>query len=1548
MSLRGFVAVPVLAWVCLPLSAAHAQPTAEPPHDAQLAAALVSSAEGAGWRTRLRELTFAAMRLTGRQQATVIAQARAIGPRADAAFDAAAHGYRGFLAAHPTDPRSYEVRYRLAEALAGARHHDQAARVFAGVTASSENARFRAPSAYRAVQNQEAWIRQRAQRGEVDACTAVRAGIPLSELVNEAGASLLTDEQVQACTGSPIGLPIPDFVRTLIDLRNAYIDRVTPELDVASALSDAVAPDAERIDVVPPFRSKFAYLNARTLWRFGHTAEAEVGYRSTLATHCADQMVAAAAFDDLNNLLVVQGRQAERETLARQEQARVCPLRDDPCGLGDERAVRSDLLNILVHSPYRHPLDLFRRAEGASWGEAFALYEQAAEAMDAAVRFAPRHRVAALANYYVALSLERSGHLARALARYLHITREYKPRGPVLPGHPCAEPLAERFNILEAATFRAAVNAQRVLDPDLALRLYRLVVDDPRFPATADHAEHVHDARAAITEIEGDRGVAPAAAEQSCVAPSPNVVLPASRTLVSSVGRGVVQPRPDPSREQVEALQVLEAEGETFMARGRQFRADVERLAANREEVADRQRRALMVPGPLPAPPLSTPRAPILARRDSPSVAVAVLDEAAPGTSRYVDALAALAEVLARPDPRLDARCRPLVVALAGASAARRAPFACAALLRVVRPDELAPAHLPAAALQPPWTPTLSGAHPWRPALLLQLAADALHQQRTEEGIALLRAFRALYPLDRDGPAAADRIVTALEALGRADQSAAAQATFVDFAAGSPWHCANGHDEGLIQRTASLVARHLRRAAASSHERAERARRAGARDPAALAADELSARLLTACIAADPNGEDADDLRLRRAIAVAGTARHAEAADAFSELVRSSQDEDIVAQAARGVRDQRRAHVIALVARGELDACAAVRAGIPAAALVDAAGRPRLTPALAALCEGIPSGAGTSVHELAIPQPIRALLDARIESVNAMSRERAAREPAMAADDVAPGIRPGTVRLGAWLSHLNARALLRFGHVREAEFLLREGQHLWPCGPVADEGYRALGALFARQERVADAESLENERRFRRCAASVAPCPSDPIRNGLAPMWIDREYRLAEDLFRRAERAPSEASRALYERVAEEMDRALRANPNHPQAALAHYYVALALERSGRWVSAAERYARITREFNSTLDNAGRELCGEALAQRINILEVATFRAAVNAERNYDFDAAIARHRAVVDDPRFAEAADHEAHVHDALASIALIETNLGRWRAAAAAWSAFEPVAEAGRERAEVHFRLAELPFREGRWRDALRSLGAYARGPSTLDGAPFQVWAWSLVAECHRRLSDGARSRAARTEAVRAFRASGLTSGSMAAARAVGARLPEIDARVSEILASRPVPGVATNAAAWRERIAALDRDVEEMARLSFIAAVGARVRLGEAYEHLATLDEAAPEPTSRAGSAGVRSDWRARAVEHYLTAVRAARRYGMPSLVAERALDRVHAAENREPLDAVLTRWDRLIERPGMFDGNPPGALVLEWGAVATPPLVGLTPSDDERSR
>lgn len=70
-----------------------------------------------------------------------------------------------------------------------------------------------------------------------------------------------------------------------MDARIAYANRVPANLDNAEALRDVVQVDAQQATNNPPYRPKFAYLNARTLMRFGQIADAEPLYRRVSSVH---------------------------------------------------------------------------------------------------------------------------------------------------------------------------------------------------------------------------------------------------------------------------------------------------------------------------------------------------------------------------------------------------------------------------------------------------------------------------------------------------------------------------------------------------------------------------------------------------------------------------------------------------------------------------------------------------------------------------------------------------------------------------------------------------------------------------------------------------------------------------------------------------------------------------------------------------------------------------------------------------------------------------------------------------------------------------------------------------------------------------------------------------------------------------------------------------------------------------------------------------------------------------------------------------------------
>ncbi len=380
------------------------------------------------------------------------------------------------------------------------------------------------------------------------------------------------------------------------------------------------------------------------------------------------------------------------------------------------------------------------------------------------------------------------------------------------------------------------------------------------------------------------------------------------------------------------------------------------------------------------------------------------------------------------------------------------------------------------------------------------------------------------------------------------------------------------------------------------------------------------------------------ELRYERAVSLANEGRHVEAAAAFA-CVRDSTDGDRhLAEAGRAVVDQWQAEIEAMAVRGELDACDAVRASADPAHLVDARGRPLLTPARVAVCQGAPLGLTTSpadVPTVPIPETVRQLMEARTiytTYVPAAIDRRAAVD----------GRWDGPLR--ARFALLHARTLFRFGHIAEAERLYAEILVVY-CdeASVTEQGFADLTALLTRLRRYAELDAY-SARRATACRGDVGPeGPSNPFLHAMS-------------LFSQAERAPCEQAHELYARAAAEMDDALRASPRHHHAALANYYVALALERCGRLIAAAERYLRVVSDYDGLRDHLGHDLADLDLRRRINLLETSSWRAALTLERVGELDRAMERWRSLLADPRFVDAFDRGAHVADARAHLAMID----------------------------------------------------------------------------------------------------------------------------------------------------------------------------------------------------------------------------------------------------------------------------------------------------
>ncbi|MFO0604946.1 MAG: hypothetical protein U0324_17320 [Polyangiales bacterium] len=954
----------------------------------------------------------------------------------------------------------------------------------------------------------------------------------------------------------------------------------------------------------------------------------------------------------------------------------------------------------------------------------------------------------------------------------------------------------------------------------------------------------------------------------------------------------------------------------------------------------------------------------------------------------------------ARPAPEASA-CQSLVEAVASVAPEAARPFDCAGILRLAAPytaDDLARAIRDNRPLPPA---TRAGYVPqdraWTADVWLELASDYLLQTKHYEAITAYRAFLARYPLHVRAPEAVEAIVAAYIRQRRFDDAVAAREGMQRFVEGGAWWEANRDRPDALRRAEREardalhdVAIERHRAAASLRQRAVALTReaASARGEArarlqAEAVDALrradaayhdAAQAYARFVANHPQDDAAYELRYNRADALYWARDLAAAAAAYAEVRDANDDDRRLAPAAyMAVRAQEEALAAAARER-RLDPCDALRAGVPRASLADDLGAPLLDDAQAAACET------TAPREL--PDGVRALQDARLAYERRVPAALDVPEQLaeVVANDVPDAQRAPYRDKFAWQ---RARTLVAFGRAGEAEPLLRALLTACRDPAVARAAFASLHATLAREGRFDDAEALARAQSEARCVVVPEDIPAG------------HAFRRALDRYRAAESAPDAEATPRFEAAARALDEAARRSPRHPDAPLASFYAALAWERSGRADTATRAYLRIVSEHDRAVDAEGRPLTGDALQQRVTLLEQSHFRAAVTLERQLDHDAALAHYRAVVDDPRFATATDHATHAHDALAAAALLTSELGRRDEAERAWRAFLRVARTDEARAEAAWRLAELPARAGDHAGALRSLTDYlAATPVTSATAERRVRARHAIALAHRDLGDDARYRVALAAVVTEFRASGAGVGTPAAALAAGALGAQLDARVAAFTGAPFTRGDAASLRAQVERaradLASLDAAAREVVALrGGAASIDALVRQGEAHEHLATQEARVGEllatdddPAVRRARAAVerlralarrapsqreRLEAQADALEqqvrervdaqvdrarrvfdeeagverqlaviNYATAVHASRAEHLPTALAARALERLHVEENRAVLDAAMARQRAFAYAPGMFDVQAPGATLTQASAEATPPL------------
>jgi tetratricopeptide (TPR) repeat protein len=776
---------------------------------------------------------------------------------------------------------------------------------------------------------------------------------------------------------------------------------------------------------------------------------------------------------------------------------------------------------------------------------------------------------------------------------------------------------------------------------------------------------------------------------------------------------------------------------------------------------------------------------------------------------------------------------------------------------------------------------------PWTPEAYLELGNQYLQQARYYEAIALYRLFLRMHPLHFMAPRVAENIAVAYVRMRQFDAAIDARGALATYLEGGEWYRANNaHPDA--QRHAEIVARNsLHDAALAHHRRASEARgrsvsfntcaqgRAvpdvceAARNPRtqaerqATAFSELQRANQEYQLASEaylnfirnyPNDDASYEFKYNRADTLYWSARYTDAAAAYGEVRDSNENDQFLAASAymaiRSLEQSIRADVLG----GRLDPCLAIRAGIDISALRNGQGQPFLDPAREEQCKTLPmqptaaapAGQGNAtapapqVLELNIPATVRGLMEARVAYVRRVPRPQ---DSVRGLSEVfqSEGNPLSDPPFRSKFAYRNARANMLFGHVREAEeayrFILRT---YCSDAVVAGAAFADLFNMLFLQGRVEDRDALALEQSRNACRGVD--------QSEIAPVLTDRSFRLALNLFRDAERATGEEAIRLYERAANDLLRTLNQNRTHKDAPLALYFTALAFERTNRFDTATQTYIRITQDYNNLNVNGSnppRELEGRDRQERIDLLEQAHFRAGVNLDRTFDYEGAVRYFDTVARDPRFATAQGHGEHVHDALASIALIHTNTGNWARARDSWRAFIPVAEAGRERAMAEYRVAEMPWRARDWQGAVRSFQEYRRNtPMSSDAAEYHVQAQYNISQALKNAGDQRGAQRELRRVAEVFRQSRQAPGSRAAAFAAEALFADLDTRVRAFMTRTLAAGTGTELAsavrALKVELDAIDTQAGEIVDLQGGEyTLGALVRRGEAHEYLATQE-------------------------------------------------------------------------------------------------------------
>lgn len=690
---------------------------------------------------------------------------------------------------------------------------------------------------------------------------------------------------------------------------------------------------------------------------------------------------------------------------------------------------------------------------------------------------------------------------------------------------------------------------------------------------------------------------------------------------------------------------------------------------------------------------------------------------------------------------------------------------------------------------------------PYTEEVYIQTADTYFDLGRYPEAIRVYEMVLERWPLSIEAPRIVERIAEAHTRNREFEEAISARRRLRDYGPEGEWAEANRdtnpervREAGQLARTALYddavghhqTAQHLRQQALSE-ENPELLRRA-------VEEYSLAAQGYRAYLEQYPNDPDAYEIGYNLAEAMYFSGNYREAAEAYAWVRDSNLDDRFREQAAfrtikslEAIRDEQ------------------IRAGTLT---------PREEPPEA-------SGEPPQVSPIDIPQIIQDLNEARDTYVQLLPDS--GRSPVFA--------------------YQTAQIFYRYGHWDQArERFAQIYQQHCTDHETGFYSWQNLVNMAGALDQLNETERLAQTQLERNCAppsqegTEVAEGETVNAREQAVIILRSAQFRHAQERFneaREAEEAGRDADE-LYEQSAEMYLDAVRASPQHPDAARALNNAALAYEEVDRYESAMGVWRDIVEDYPDS-----------------DFVDTARFRLAYNAYRFFEYEEAVT-HFSIL-----ARGSKSQDIRRDSILNTATILTNLEQYSKAAPYWRQYaEPeIAPDNEARAEAAFRAAEMAYKRRDWRETISEMRAYITEYRSLpEAGPYRVKAAYYIADAYDKLRQPREYYQALEGVIREFQASGEKAGSTSAEYAAEAQFKLVD-RDIERLENFKIGGRAKQI---DEQIQDGARRVAELEKAyKTVTAyrrpqwtVAAHYRIGYAYELLAKalLDSEPPTDTEQ----------------------------------------------------------------------------------------------------